>query len=400
MATATKKLRSIKGRRVRVTRVDECGVPIIGAASTVVTSGFITVTIGAEYEPGDEYIQKNAWGDLWINDADVDVLKYCPVTVQFAEVDPDVADIMSAGVAPIVVDIDGVSTTIGFGVGPSSYGGNYAIEVWTKRTGGDACASGQGQEWGYFLLPFIKNGKIDGDLTVENAPLNITLTGKAYLTPHDWGIGPYGDNPLLAPHDMQNIYELVTTTIAPPSDTATAGILANITAIRPGDRFPTNPRIDPTTGFVPGELTLLGYGPYDDAMESWEIGQYFQIGTTLFSWHDNAWQAGPVLDPLRPINTVVPRMGSTQLIADGAGISGANAITVGDTLYGNNGTWSNTPTFVRVWESAPTSTGPWTVRATAATYTVPAGNDQWYRLRVTGTNANGVAVAYSVAAST
>ena len=61
---ATKKLKSFKGRCVRITRLDECGAPVVGSCSTIVTEGFIKVTIGNEYEKGTEYTQKNAWGEF------------------------------------------------------------------------------------------------------------------------------------------------------------------------------------------------------------------------------------------------------------------------------------------------------------------------------------------------
>lgn len=73
---ATKKLRSIKGRVARITRLDSCGAPVFGECSTIVTKGFITVTIAEEKEAGDEYKQKNAWGELWINDKDPDLTKW------------------------------------------------------------------------------------------------------------------------------------------------------------------------------------------------------------------------------------------------------------------------------------------------------------------------------------
>jgi hypothetical protein len=41
----------------------------------------------------------------------------------------------------------------------------------------------------YWLLPCLENGQI-GDFTVENGPMNFTLTAQA--TPSStWGVGPY-----------------------------------------------------------------------------------------------------------------------------------------------------------------------------------------------------------------
>ena len=65
---ATKMLNSLKGRVIRITRLDNCGVPVVGACSSIVTAGFITLGFAPEVEAGDEYTQKNAWGDFCINE--------------------------------------------------------------------------------------------------------------------------------------------------------------------------------------------------------------------------------------------------------------------------------------------------------------------------------------------
>jgi hypothetical protein len=70
---ATKTLRSVKGRRMRLTALDECGAPDLGnPCGSIVTSGFISVTWSDEVETGEEFTQKNAWGDFCIAEKDAD----------------------------------------------------------------------------------------------------------------------------------------------------------------------------------------------------------------------------------------------------------------------------------------------------------------------------------------
>ena len=210
---ATKILKSIKGKTVRLTRLDECGNVIEGSCSTLVSDCFVSVTLSGEYEAGDEYIQKSAWGELCINDKDPDILKRVNVSIVFAEINPDALDIiMSAN--PVVSG----GNTIGASWGTDVNEASFALEVWTKKTGQD-CGIGA-LEWGYFLLPFVRNGKIDGDLTMENGVLTMSVMGEAFPVGSGWGTGPYTPNPFLQPFPVGDVFGVVVTDVQPPSDTA------------------------------------------------------------------------------------------------------------------------------------------------------------------------------------
>lgn len=217
---ATKRLRSIKGRACRFTRLDICGAPVFAAKSVVVTHGFITVTISEELENGDEYTQKNAWGEFEVNEKDPDLLKWVPVSIELSGVDPDVMDIVG-GATPVIVG----GNTIGFTRGPSAPSGGFAIEVWTKKAGADACDAEGTPEWGYFLVPFVRNGRPDGDIVIANAVLNVTLAGEGYSATADWDEGPHGDNPFLTTFPVGEMYGGVVTTVQPPDPTNGAAAL-------------------------------------------------------------------------------------------------------------------------------------------------------------------------------
>ena len=220
---ATKVLKSIKGRRLRLTRLDECGDPVVGTCSVIVTSGFIRVTIAAEVENGEEISQKNAWGEYCINEKDPDIFKWVNVTVDLCEVDPNVLD-MFAGATPLIT---AVPDTIGASFGPTTNDQGVAVEVWTKQAGQDACAGGT-TNWGYFVVPFIKNGRINGDVNIENAPLNFQVVGQGFGAPTDWGVGPHGDNPLIVTAGMPvgDFFAQIVTTVQPPDVTAGCVALA------------------------------------------------------------------------------------------------------------------------------------------------------------------------------
>lgn len=208
---ATSILKSIKGKVVRLTRLDECGDPVVGSCSTLVSECFVSVTLSGEIEAGDEYLQKSAWGDLCINDKDPDIIKWVNVSVQFAEINPDALDILT-GADPIVSG----GNTIGAAWAPTTFDGAWALEVWTKFTG-EPCTGTP--DWGYFVVPFVRNGRIDGDLTIENGVMTIGVVGQGFAATN-WNTSPYAQNPFIEPFPSGSMFGMVVTNVQPPSDTA------------------------------------------------------------------------------------------------------------------------------------------------------------------------------------
>lgn len=208
---ATKILKSIKGKAVRITRLDDCGNVIEGSCSSLVSECFVSVTLSPEVEAGDEFLVKNAWGDFCINDKDSDRFKWVNATINFAEINPDALDIIS-NASPV---IDG-SDTIGATFGTTANESAFALEVWTKRTGVD-CAPGD-PEWGYFVVPFVKNGRIDGDVTVENGALTMTVIGQGFAAPATWDETPYATNPFIESFPAGELFGMVVTDVQPPAD--------------------------------------------------------------------------------------------------------------------------------------------------------------------------------------
>jgi len=210
---ATKILKSIKGKTVRLTRLDDCGAVVEGSCTTLVSDCFVQVVISGEFEAGDEYVQKNAWGDLCIVDKDPDRIKWANVSIQFAEVNPDALDILT-GANPLVA----TGSTIGATWGQTAFTGAFALEVWTKRTGSDVTCSTTTPEWGYFVVPFVRNGKIDGDLTLNNGMLMVSAVGNGFPA-NGWDATPYASNPLGVAFPDGDLFGYSVTTIQPPSDT-------------------------------------------------------------------------------------------------------------------------------------------------------------------------------------
>lgn len=215
----TKTLRSVKGRRMRLTALDECGVPDFGnTCGSIVTSGFISVTWSDEVETGEEFTQKNAWGDFCIAEKDSDRVKWVNLTISMCEVDPEILIMVGGALANENTTGDTIGAFFTREPNPLSF----AIEVWTKKAGASACGPGGGTpEWGYFAGFNVRNGMLDGDLTLENGPLTLGLKGELYAAA-GWGTGPYTDKPLentLGAPDGVLRY-IGVTTVQPPTETA------------------------------------------------------------------------------------------------------------------------------------------------------------------------------------
>lgn len=290
---ATKRIKSIKGRVARITRLDACGAPVFAEGSVIVTEGFIKVTIGEEKEAGDEYKQKNAWGTLVINEKDPPITRWANVTIQLSEVDPDVLDVVG-GATPVV---DGAGDTIGFTSGPNATTEAFAIEVWTKKAGSSNCVAGV-TEWGYFVVPFIKNGSMDGDISIENGPMSLTMKGEGYGAPAEWGVGPHGDYPMktVAGFPVGEFWGMVVTDVQPPAATDGAAELVvppSKAAVEAGDVFPAEPTITAEDGTRAGLLAGLGYVAASPG-DAWSSGEFFTIGTYRFNWSGSAWDFGPL----------------------------------------------------------------------------------------------------------
>jgi hypothetical protein len=214
MATHTTKCLSlVKGRRIRVTRLDNCGRPVYGDDSQVVSKGFISVGFTANTTESDEINVTNASGEVCVFEAAVTSLTGYGVEIAFCEVDPELFALVTG--QPVVIGADG-TTVVGFDVDTqiSLDNSNFALELWAGSPAGDACSTaGATGSYGYLLLPFLSGG-ILGDFTVENGAITFTLTGANTKEGNAWGVGPYDDIMLDATPEPGPMTTPVSTSVA------------------------------------------------------------------------------------------------------------------------------------------------------------------------------------------
>ena len=196
----------IKGTVMRVVRLDACGAPVTGTDAQVVSKGFISINPSPQYEDGEEFIQRNAAGELCVNEKDADALKRIDLTIQLCNVDPDLIELILG--ARLIKD---GSDSIGFALSEAPSTAKFALEVWQKIAGG-ACGGGS-EQWVHHVFPWVENGRLN-DFTIEYGPTTYELAGSTHRNP-SYGSGPH--NLWTPPLEPDEHYAFQVTDVPPPS---------------------------------------------------------------------------------------------------------------------------------------------------------------------------------------
>jgi hypothetical protein len=203
----TRTIKSVKGHTIRLTKLDPCGTPldIPDVCRTVITGGFVSVTLLGDYFDGPAYQSRNIWGDLCINDKDPGQLVRATATISLCDVNPDVLDLLSDG-QPLISE----GEAIGASWDTSRNWSGVSLEVWTKALG-DGC-----DQWGYMVIPFLRGMRLSQDLVIAQQALTVTVAADA-LPSTGWVNGPYGDDPLRVPLPDGSVFGMVVTDVPPPA---------------------------------------------------------------------------------------------------------------------------------------------------------------------------------------
>jgi hypothetical protein len=213
----------VRGRAMRVTRLDGCGRPVYGDGSVGVSEGFVSVAFTANTDDGEEINVTNAAGKTCVREVPCPKFLGYGVEIEFCSADPALFALLT-GQEP-VLDEDGVA--VGFRVNSDVSGcdSGFALEVWTGVPGVacDTTTSADANPGGYLLLPYLQGG-IFGDFTIENDAISFTVTGAQTKTGSGWGAGPYNVQrntqgnavPLAKPIESGDHLHVQYTDVAPP----------------------------------------------------------------------------------------------------------------------------------------------------------------------------------------
>lgn len=217
---STKCFTVVRGKRLRVTRLDECGNPPGDETedSLVITKGFVTVELSAVVSDGDDIEQKNADGDICVSDRSRDQFRRWDVSIELCEVDPALLGMLTN----VVLEEDYDGNVVGVRQVEGASVDTFALELWTGVPGTD-CLPGEPTTYGYLLLPTVVPGSL-GDITIENGATTFSVSGHTKGS-GGWGTGPYDVVPedaentpgrLETPISQREHLLLRTTTVAPP----------------------------------------------------------------------------------------------------------------------------------------------------------------------------------------
>jgi hypothetical protein len=297
----------IRGRKLRVTRLDGCGNPAIGNDASAVTGGFVSVAATAQITQAEAIEVTNANGKVCARDPGSPEFNGYQLEITFCDVQPCIFEMITG--QPPVKDVNG--EVVGFKMNSSidQSAQAFALEIWAGVPG-VACgpsATGDAESSGYILFPYISSGTI-GDFTVENAATNFVITGASTKDGNNWGAGPYepvpgaDGNPARLPELLDSDDHLYVSYTTVPSPDETNGCVP-LTALTPiaitGVAAGTPGNFIPLNANPPKDLAALsadpavGIGGTAVPTAAWTPGQFVELGDKSDAyWSGTAWMAG------------------------------------------------------------------------------------------------------------
>lgn len=220
----------VRGRVMRITKLDACGVPVVGAASIVTTADFVSVAATMEYEDATPIKVEAASGVLCINDPGCPQFSDIALEITFCGVNPD-AFTMITGDPLVLDDTTPTPNDVGFRIrGGDTCTTKFGLEVWSDIVN-QQCTTTTKQYW-YSLFPFV-GAATWGDFSIENDAVSFVINATT-LQGSGWGIGPNNvinvgvvpaPGKLLTAIDPLDHYHGQVTTLAPPTPACAATAL-------------------------------------------------------------------------------------------------------------------------------------------------------------------------------
>jgi hypothetical protein len=334
----------VRGRAMRVTKLDGCGRPVYGPDSVGVSDGFVSISFTANTDEGEEINVTNAAGKTCVREVPCPTFLGYSVEIEFCNVDPALFAILTGQDA--VEDADGLQTGFRINSDKSGCDSGFALEVWTGTTGVACDPAGSGNPdaspGGYLLLPYLQGG-IFGDFTIENGAISFVVTGAQTKTGAGWGVGPYDvvpgsggtPSPLADPITTGDHLHVQYTDVAPPEPSCgTKPLLpadgAELVAV---DASTTDLDVE----FTPSPATAdpwwidFGDGTWDYADASEAITHTYAAAGT-YSW--TAFRGSSMLNGQVVVTApVVPAPTLTSVTPNAGAAAGGTAITVAGTGF-------------------------------------------------------------------
>lgn len=331
----------VRGRVLRVTRLDACGRVVYGPDSVVTSAGFVSVAYTANIDDGEEINLQNANGDRCVYvPAKPSFLGYT-AEITFCNVDPDLFAMMTG--QRVITDAFGDVVGFTMDTAVSSEDSAFALEVWAGSPSTTGCAEGATGSFGYVLLPFLQGGVV-GDFTIENAEVTFTISNAATKDGNAWGVGPYdvvlgADSlpaPLADPLTTTDHLLFIQTGVAPPEAECGARPLLDpdADALTSVADTPTGLSVEfvPTPASADPWWIDFGDGLWDYEATGGDITHVYHAAGSYdwIAYRNDSTVTGTVVVAGAGIESIVPNTGAaaggTAVTVNGFGFTGATAV--------------------------------------------------------------------------
>lgn len=169
---------------IRVTKVDQCGLPVVGTDSAIVLECLASIAMNPNIDTQDDIIYRAANGNLCGvkrgcpsllgYDLEINVLTWSPDALTIFNGSPEVLD--GAG-ATVGVDDCAIQCDTGFG-----------LEFWTELI--EPCPTPPAKkQYLYGVIPWVNNAYL-GDLEIGAEAVTFTINGTSRAG-GQWGTGPF-----------------------------------------------------------------------------------------------------------------------------------------------------------------------------------------------------------------
>lgn len=206
---------------VRLTRINECGLPVVGAGNAYASSCVASsISLNPVVDEQDDIIYKGPSGNLCAVKRGCPTLLGYDVEINFFQVSPQLLDIMTGN--PTVLGFDGAP--VGWDDCSINCKEGFALEFWSELIGACTTDTTPNNRYLYTLVPWLTNASI-GDLEIGGEAVSFTLNASTRAGGR-WGTGPYDVVPtdalntpgrLLTPLGTDCHRRFLTTTITPPA---------------------------------------------------------------------------------------------------------------------------------------------------------------------------------------
>jgi hypothetical protein len=270
---AGKRVSIVRGKSLRATKANRCGMPLEGEGNYTVTKGYVTVSLTPVLKDAEELEQQNADGEICGQDRTAPEIKWFEVSVEFCGVDTCLWT-MLGGWAPVV---DYAGNPVGFETSRKVVtDSGVVMELWSGTSSDNTCAVpanddvfGQsdavtGEEFGYFLFG-VKEWQLSGGLEIGRQVSTFTMSGIT-MDISAWGRGPYNvvpiDNQLTPGRLLSPVGSLVdgisdihfeTTPITPPDPTDGCCTLAVQSIFTAPNYYYGGPANEPAADVAPAQ---------------------------------------------------------------------------------------------------------------------------------------------------